>query len=105
MFIEELTYITYLMVDHDGPSEAAAEMKSISSHVCPPPDPAHGSDGGHAWPTSSGAARPGGSIMRGNSPSPRSPCMAMINAVATTGMTAVAMAVGCRCWPFERARL
>ena len=39
------------MLDHDGPSEAVAEMKPISAHVCPPPDPAHGSDGGHAWAT------------------------------------------------------
>ena len=105
MFIEELTYITYLMVDHDGPSEAAAEMKSISSHVCPPPDPAHGSDGGHPWATYGGAARSRGSIRRRNSPSARGPLMAMINAIARAGLTAVAMAVRCRYWPFEGARL
>ena len=98
-------HCTYLMLDHDGPGEAAAEMKSISAHVCPPPDPAHGSDGGHAWAASGRAARQPASIRRGNSPSPRGPRMAMANAVATTGLSAVAMAVRCRCWPFEAARL
>ena len=96
---------TYLMLDHDGPGEAAAEMKPTSAHVCPPPDPAHGSDGGHAWATPGGAARPKGSIRRRNSPSARGPLMAMINAIARAGLTAVAMAVWCRYWPFEGARL
>ena len=50
------------MLDHDGPGEAAAEMKPISAHVCPLPDPVHGSDGGHAWATPGGAAQPKGSI-------------------------------------------
>ena len=98
-------HCTYLMLDHDGPGEAAAEMKPISAHVCPPPDPAHGSDGGHAWATSGAAALPKGSIRRRNSPSARGPLMAMINAIARAGLTAVAMAVRCRCWPFEAARL
>ena len=96
---------TYLMLDHDGPGEAAAEMKLISAHACPPPDPAHGSDGGHAWATPGSATRPKGSIRRGNSPSARGPLMAMINAIARAGLTAVAMAVWCRYWPFEGARL
>ena len=39
-------YKTTMMVPA---GEAAAEMEPISAHVCPPPDPAHGSDGGHAW--------------------------------------------------------
>ena len=55
------------MLDHDGPGEAAAEMKPTFAHVCPPPDPAHGSDGGHAWATPGGAARPRGLIRRSNS--------------------------------------
>ena len=93
------------MCDHDGPGEAAAEMKSISAHVCPPPDPAHGSDGGHAWETSADTARPRELIRRSNSLSARGRRMAMINAVATTGLSAVTMAVRCRCWPFEAARL
>ena len=93
------------MLDHDGPGEAAAEMKPTSAHVCPPPDPAHGSDGGHAWATPGGAARPKGPITRRNSPSARGPLMAMINAIAKAGLTAVAMAVRCRCWPFRAALL
>jgi len=93
------------MLDHDGPGEAAAEMKPISAHGCPPPDTAHGSDGGHAWATPGGAARPKGSIRRRNSPSARGPVMAIINAIARAGLTAVAMAVRYRCWPFEAARL
>ena len=96
---------TYLMLDHDGPGEAVAEMKPISAHVCPPPDPAHGSDGGHAWATPGDAARPKGPIRRRNSPSARGPLMAMINAIAKAGLTAVAMAVRCRYWPFRAARL
>ena len=83
----------------------AAAMKPIASHASPASDPAHGSDGGHAWAASGGAARPRASIRRRNSPSPRGRRMAMINAVATTGLSAVAMAVRCRCWPFEAARL
>ena len=94
-------YKTTMMVPA---GEAAAEMKPISAHVCPPPDPAHGSDGGHAWAASGGAARSRASIRRRNSPSSRGPRMAIINAVATTGLSAVAMAVRCRCWPFEVAR-
>ena len=92
---------TYLMLDHDGPGEAAAEMKPMSVHVCPPQDPAHGSNGGHAWATPGGAARLKGSIRRRNSPSARGPLMAIINAIARAGLTAVGMAVRCRCWPFE----
>ena len=95
-------YKTTMMVPA---GEAAAEMKPISAHVCPPPDPAHGSDGGHAWATPGAAALPKGSIRRRNSPSARGPLMAMINAIARAGLTAVAMAVRCRCWPFEAARL
>ena len=100
-------YLTYLLLDHDGdgPGEAAAAMKLTSTHACAALAAVHGSDGGHAWATSGGAARPEGPIMLGNSPSPRSPCMAMINAVATTGTTAIAMAVGCHCWLFESACL
>ena len=93
------------MLDHDGPGEAAAEMKPITAHVCPPPDPAHVSDGGHAWATSGGAARPRGLIRRSTSPWARGRLMAMINAIARAGLTAVAMAVRCRYWPFEGARL
>ena len=93
------------MLDHDGPGEAAAEMKLISAHACPPPDPAHGSDGGHAWSTPGRAARPRASIRRRNSPSARGPLLAMINAIAKAGLTAVAMAVRCRCWPFRAALL
>ena len=93
------------MLDHDGPGEAAPEMKRMFAHVYPPPDPAHGSDGGHAWATSGAAALPKGSIRRRNSPSARGPLMAMINAIARAGLTAVAMAVWCRYWPFEGARL
>ena len=93
------------MLDHDGPGEAAAEMKPTSAHVCSPPDPAHGSDGGHAWATPGGAARPMGSIRRCNSPLARGPLMAMINAITRAGLTAVVIAVRCRCWPFEAARL
>ena len=81
------------MLDHDGPGEAAAEMKPISAHACSPSDPAHGSDGGHAWATSGGAARPLGSIRGHHSQLSRGPRMTMIHAVATTGLTAVAMAV------------
>ena len=95
----------YVMLDHDGPGEAAAEMKPISAHVYPPPDPAHGSDGGYAWAASGGAARSQASIRRRNSPSPRGRRMAMINAVTTTGLSAIAMAVRYRCWPFEATRL
>ena len=95
----------YVMLDHDGPGEAAAEMKPVSAHVYPPPDPAHGSDGGHAWATPGGAARPRGLSRRSNSPSARGRLTAMINAIARTGLTAVAMAVRCCCWPFESARL
>ena len=98
-------HYTYLVLDHDGPGEAAAEMKPMSVHVCPLPDPAHGSDGGHAWATSDGTARPRGLIRRSNSPSARGRLMAMINAIARAGLTAVAMAVRCRCWPFEVTRL
>ena len=58
-------------------------MKPTSAHVCPPPDPAHGSDGGHAWLTSSGTARPRGSIGRRNSPWARAPIMACTYAMAT----------------------
>ena len=93
------------MLDHDGPGEAAAEMKPISAHACPPLDPAHGSDGGHAWATSGAAALPKGSIRRRNSASARGLLMAMINAIAKAGLKAVAMAVRCRFWPFEAARL
>ena len=93
------------MLDHDGPGEAVAEIKPISADACPLPDPAHGSDGGHAWATPGGAARPRASIRRRNSPSARGPLMAMINAIAKAGLTAVAMAVRCRCWPFRVARL
>ena len=95
----------YVMLDHDGPGEAAAEMKSISAHVCPPPDPAHGSDGGHAWATSGGAARSRGSIRRRNSSSSRAPIMAGISAMETLGNAAFATAVHGRYWPFEGARL
>ena len=98
-------HYAYLMLDHDGPGEAAAEMKPISVHVCRPPDPAQGSDGGHAWATPGGAARRKGPIRRRNSPSARGPLMAMNNAIAKAGLTAVAMAVRCRCWPFRVARL
>ena len=98
-------HYTYLMLDHDGPGEASAEMKPMFAHVCPPPDPAHGSDGGHAWATSGGAARPRGSIRRRNSPSARGPLMAVINAIARAGFLAGAMAVRCRFWPFEAASL
>ena len=93
------------MLDHDDPGEAATEMKPISAHVCPPRDPAHGSNGGHAWATPGGAARPKGSIRRRNSPSARGPLMAMINTIAKAGLTAVAMAVRCCCWPFRAALL
>ena len=93
------------MLDHDGPGEAAAEMKPISAHACPPLDPAHGSDGGHAWATSDGAARPRALIRLRNSPSARGPLMAIINAIAKAGLTAVAMAVRCLCWPFRAALL
>ena len=93
------------MCDHDGPGEAAAEMKSISAHVCPPPDPAHGFDGGHAWATSSGAARSRGSIRRRNSSSSRAPIMAGISAMETIGNAAFATAVHGRYWRFEGARL
>ena len=95
----------YVMLDHDCPAEAAAEMKPVSAHVYPPPDPAHRSDGGYAWATSGGAARPKGSIRRRNSLSARGPLMAMINAMAKARLTAVTMAVRCRCWPFEAACL
>ena len=98
-------HCTYLMLDHDGPGEAAAEMKRMFAHVCPPPDPAHGSDGEHAWSTPGRAARPRASIRRRNSPSARGPLLAMINAIAKAGLTAVAMAVRCRCWPFRAALL
>ena len=98
-------FYTYLMLDHDGPGKAAAEIKPISAHACPPPDPTHGSDGGHAWATSDGTARPRGLIRHSNSPSARGRLMAMINAIVRAGLTAVAMAVRCRCWPFEAARL
>ena len=93
------------MLDHDGPGEAAAETKPISAHVRPPPDPAHGSDGGHAWETPGSTARPKESIRRRNSPSARGPLMAMINDIARAGLMAVAMAVRCRYWPFRAARL
>ena len=93
------------MFDHDGPGEAAAEMKLISAHACSPSDPAHGSDGGHAWATPGSTARPKESIRRRNSPSARGPLMAMINAIARAGLMAVAMAVRCRYWPFEGASL
>ena len=93
------------MLDHDGPGEAAAEMKLISAHVCPPPDPAHGSDGEHAWATSGGAARSRGSIRRRNSSSSRAPIMAGISAMETLGNAAFATAAHGRYWPFEGARL
>ena len=93
------------MLDHDGPGEAAAEMKLISAHACPPPDPAHGSDGGHAWATSGGAARSRGSIRRHNSSSSRAPIMAGISAMETIGNAAFATAVHDRYWPFEGACL
>ncbi len=93
------------MLDHDGPGEAAAEMKPTSAHVCPPPDPAHGFEGGYAWATPGGAARPRSPIRHRNSPSARGPLMAMINAIAKAGLMAVAMAVRCRYWPFRAARL
>ena len=96
---------THLMLDHDGPGEAAAEKNPLSAHACPPPDPAHVSDGEHAWATPGSAARPKGSIRGGNSPSARGPLMAMINAIARAGFTAVAMVVWCRYGPFEGARL
>ena len=89
------------MLDHDGPGEAAAEMKPISAHGCSLPDIAQGSDGGHAWATPGGAARPKGSIRRRNSPSARGPVMVIINAIVRAGLTAVRY----RCWPFEAARL
>ena len=98
-------YITYLMLDHDGPSEAAAEMKPISAHACAASDPAHGSDGGHAWVTSGGAARSRGSFRRRNSPSARAPIMAGTPAMATLPCAAFATAVDGRYWPFEGARL
>ena len=86
-------HYTYLVLDHDGPGEAAAEMKPMSAHVCPLPDPVHGSDGGHAWATSGCAAQPKGSIRRRNSPLARGPLMAMIDAIARVGLTAVAITV------------
>ena len=55
-------HYTYLMLDHDGLGKAAAEMKPMFAYVCPPLDPAHGSDEGHAWATHGSAARPKGSI-------------------------------------------
>ena len=96
---------TYLMLDYDGPGEAAAEMKLISAHACPPPDPAHGSDGGHAWVTSGDAARSRGSFRRRNSPSARAPIMAGISAMEMLPCAAFATAVHGRYWPFEGARL
>ena len=81
------------MLDHDGPGEAAAEMKPISAHVCPLPDSVHGSDRGHTWATSGNVARPKGSIRRRNSPPAIGPLMAMINAITRAGSVAVAMAV------------
>ena len=93
------------MLDHDGPGKAAAEMKLISAHACPPPDPAHGSDGEYAWSTPGRAARPRASIRRRNSPSARGPLLEMINAIAKARLTAVAMAVRCHCWPFRDVRL
>ena len=80
-------------------------MEAIASHASPASDPVHGSDEGHAWAASGRAARQPASIRRGNSPSPRGPRMAMANAIATTGLSAVAMVVRCRCGPFEAARL
>ena len=81
------------MCDHDGPGEAAAEMKSISAHACPPPDPAHGCDGGHTWATSGGAARPRGLIRRRNGPSARAPIMEGTYATEKLGNTVFATAV------------
>ena len=86
-------------------AQPAAAMKPIASHAPPASDPAHGSDEGHACAASGGAARPWASIRRRDSPSPRGPRMAMNNAVATTRLSAVAMAVRCHCWPFEAARV
>ena len=93
--LKQIANVDYadLLLDHDGPGEAAAAMTWISANACAASDPAHGSNGGHAWATSGAAALPKGSIRRRNSPSARGPLMAMINAIARAGLTAVAMAV------------
>ena len=73
---EQITYLTYLLVDHGGPRAPAAAMEPIVAHACDASDPPHGSDEAHAWAPIGGARRPEGSARLRTSPSSTSVAMA-----------------------------